>query len=204
MIPRAAKVGLRYAQSFLMQSLLSYLAGEGPEAPQRGLWLHRSCGTGIRRLGCILRIQILHRDSVAVHVSRSPCTLLYARVTEMGSSTKADAAPLTLVSADVANVQSGLLLVHELWGNTAEVAIGCWLLYERIGLAFLAPLVVVLACLFPLGLVLTFLGKRQDQWMSKVQARVGVTSSRSIEHEVVQNARGGSAHRRPGAEISFG
>ena len=177
-IPRAAKVGLRYAQSFMMQSLLQYLANEG--APG-------SSNTGYGLIGAAalvyggLAVSFAYRSyfvSRLLSMSRAGlCALLYAKVTEMGPSTKTEAAPLTLMSTDVANVQNGLRQVHELWGNTAEVAVGCWLLYEKIGPAFIAPLVVVLVCIFPLGLVLSFLGSRQEQWMSKVQSRIGKTAS---------------------------
>ena len=177
-LPRAAKVGLRYAQSFLMQSLLDHLdGGRGAPSfnPGYGLIGATALVYGALAVAYAYRSYFVSR---LLSMARAGLgALLYARVTKMGASTNADAAPLTLMTTDVVNVQNGLRQIHELWGDTAEVAIGCWLLYEKIGSSFIAPLVVVLACLFPLGLVLTFLGKRQEQWMSKVQSRVGKTSS---------------------------
>lgn len=87
-----------------------------------------------------------------------------------------DAAPLTLMSADIVLIQNGIQHFHELWGSTAEVAIACWLLYVKIGLAFLVPIIVLVGSSLLLGVALVFLGKRQDAWMSKVQSRVGITS----------------------------
>ncbi|KAH8195838.1 hypothetical protein TruAng_009991 [Truncatella angustata] len=177
-IPRAAKVGLRYAQSFLMQSLLRYLSDEdAAKTPNPGYGLIGATALVYGSLAAAFAYRSYFVTRLLSMTRAGLCAILYSKVTEMGPSTNAEAASLTLMSTDVANVQGGLRQIHELWGNTAEVAIGCWLLYRSIGAAFVAPLVVVLVCLFPLALVLVLLGKRQDQWMSKVQSRVGKTSN---------------------------
>ena len=175
---RAAKVGLRYGQSFLMQSLLDYLGdNNGTDDENKGYGLIGAAALIYGGLAVAYAYRSYFISRLTSMTRAALCALVYRRVTQLGAAAASDAAPLTLMSTDINMVQNGLLQVHEVWGNTAEAAIGCWLLYEKIGPAFVVPVVVILVCLLPLGLVLTLLSKRQDQWMSKVQSRVSITSS---------------------------
>lgn len=88
-----------------------------------------------------------------------------------------DTAAVALMGADVERIYTGLRLMHEVWASVVQIAIASWLLYSQLGLAFLAPLIIVLfgfACSF-------FLSRRavtyQAAWMASVQSRIGVTSS---------------------------
>ncbi|KAI0158367.1 ABC transporter [Xylariaceae sp. FL1272] len=88
-----------------------------------------------------------------------------------------DDAAITLMGTDVERVYSGTRQFHEFWASIVQIAIASWLLYEQLGLAFLAPLIVVL-----LGFGNSFyLSKRavtyQAAWMTSVQSRISVTSS---------------------------
>jgi hypothetical protein len=52
-----------------------------------------------------------------------------------------------------------------------------WMLYERLGVAFVAPMGVVVVCFIGLGLLISFTGDSQRAWMSGVQKRVGLTAT---------------------------
>lgn len=88
-----------------------------------------------------------------------------------------DTAAVTLMGTDVERIYTGLRLMHEVWASAIQIAIASWLLYRQLGLAFLAPLIIVL-----LGFASSFyLSRRavtyQAAWMASVQSRIGVTSS---------------------------
>lgn len=83
---------------------------------------------------------------------------------------------MTLMGTDVERIYTGVRPVHEVWASIIQTAVASWLLYRQIGLAFLAPLVIVL-----LGFASSFyLSRRavtyQAAWMARVQCRIGITS----------------------------
>lgn len=88
-----------------------------------------------------------------------------------------DTAAVALMGTDVERIYTGLRLMHEVWASIIQIAIASWLLYWQLGLAFLAPLIIVL-----LGFASSFFLSRravtyQAAWMARVQSRIGVTSS---------------------------
>lgn len=78
------------------------------------------------------------------------------------------------MSTDVERIRSGMLMMHEVWANTAEVAIASFLLHRNLGVAFVAPIIVVVVCVLLAAGLATFTSHRQKEWMDKIQARVGM------------------------------
>jgi ABC-type multidrug transport system fused ATPase/permease subunit len=58
-----------------------------------------------------------------------------------------------------------------------QAALAGWILYERLGVAFVAPIGVVVVCFIGLGILINFTGDSQRAWMSGVQKRVGLTAT---------------------------
>lgn len=54
-----------------------------------------------------------------------------------------DSAAITLMSTDVEKIRQGMLMIHEFWANTIEVGVASFLLYQSLGIAFLAPILIV-------------------------------------------------------------
>lgn len=78
------------------------------------------------------------------------------------------------MSTDVERIRQGMLMMHEFWANTIEVAISSFLLYRSLGVAFVAPIIVVVVCIFLAAGLASFTSGRQKDWMDKIQARVGM------------------------------
>jgi hypothetical protein len=55
-----------------------------------------------------------------------------------------DIGPVTLMSTDIDGIVSGLRLIHDIWGDVVELAIGLYLLYREIGAPFCLVLVPVI------------------------------------------------------------
>lgn len=70
-----------------------------------------------------------------------------------------------------------MLSLHNLWANVVEIAIASFLLERSLGIAFLAPIIVVATCALIVASVATFTGQRQKKWMQKIEARVGMTAN---------------------------
>lgn len=174
-IPRAAMAAFQFCQSFLINALLSYL--EEPNPPKNagyGLIV----ATFLIYLGIAISFALYwYYQERAMYMARGALVAaIYSKTTEVGLAA-ADNSALTLMSGDIERIIAGFLNVHELWANTAQVAIACWLLSRQIGLAFLAPLVVVAACAACSTALARLTGPRQRAWMEEIQRRVGLTSA---------------------------
>lgn len=86
-------------------------------------------------------------------------------------------AALTLMSTDVERIKAGFRALHEVWSSMIQAALAAWMLYNRIGVAFVAPLVTVIVCFIGVGILINFTGDSQRAWMAGVQKRVGLTAA---------------------------
>ncbi|KAI1803292.1 putative ABC multidrug transporter [Daldinia bambusicola] len=100
-------------------------------------------------------------------------TAVYAKATEVRED---ESAPLTLMSTDVERIMSGIKTLHDIWSNLIEVGLASWLLYNLLGAAFVAPIVIVLICASGVGAIARFADRGQRAWMAAVQKRVALTS----------------------------
>lgn len=174
-VPRAAMSAFQFCQSFLINALLSYL--EEPN-PSKNAGYGLIGATFLIYLGIAISFALYwYYQERAMYMARGALVAaIYSKTTEVGLPA-ADNSALTLMSGDIERIIAGFLNVHELWANTAQVAVACWLLSRQIGLAFLAPLVVVAACAACSTALARLTGPRQRAWMEEIQRRVGLTSA---------------------------
>lgn len=174
-VPRAAMAAFQFCQSFLINALLSYL-----EEPNSS----KNVGYGLIGATILIYLGIAttfalywYYQERAMYMARGALVgAIYKKTTEIGLPA-ADNSALTLMSGDIERIIAGFLNIHELWANTAQVAIACWLLSQQIGLAFLAPLIVVGVCAVCSTILARLTGPRQKVWMEEIQKRVGLTST---------------------------
>lgn len=88
-----------------------------------------------------------------------------------------DNAALTLMSTDMERIRMGFRTLHEIWASLLQVALAGWMLYNRLGIVFVAPIAVVIVCFVGLGILINFTGDSQRSWMAGVQKRVGLTAT---------------------------
>ena len=97
---------------------------------------------------------------------------IYTKTTEGRISSSTDGASLTLMSTDVERIFLGFRQLHEFWASCIEIALASWLLYNKLGLAFLTPIVIVVLCALAMSVVVKFTGDFQRRWMGGIQKRV--------------------------------
>ena len=78
-------------------------------------------------------------------------SMIYAKTMTLPSTSSGDSAPVTLMSADIERISSGLKSIHDLWANLCQIVIALWLLWQQLGVAALGPIIVAVgeSC-FPL------------------------------------------------------
>ncbi|CAG8962085.1 hypothetical protein HYFRA_00005128 [Hymenoscyphus fraxineus] len=174
---RLALIGFTFCQPFFIERLLNYLADP-----------NRDTNVGYGFIGA----SILIYSGIAL--SRAFYWYLHHRTRTMARSilvtetyikaTKAscigtgdDSAALTLMSTDMERIRMGFRTLHEVWAGLIQVALAAWMLYIRLGVVFVAPIVLVIVCFTGLGILINFTGDSQRAWMAGVQKRVGLTAS---------------------------
>ncbi|ROW00912.1 hypothetical protein VPNG_08274 [Cytospora leucostoma] len=175
--PRVSLIGFTFCQSFLIKSALTYL-----EKPSTS----RNPSVGYGLIGATIIIYAgmalskalylyFHERSIWM-VRGALASAIYRKTTEAKIGTFDESSAITLMSTDVERIRQGMVMLHDFWAGIIEVAIACYLLYRYLGVAFVAPIIMVVICVFLTAGVASFTSDRQKEWMKKIQARVGITA----------------------------
>ena len=71
-------------------------------------------------------------------------SMLYSKTTDLSITSVDPASAMTLMSADIERITTGLQTMHELWVNLIEVAIAIFLLERQLGVACVVPVAVAI------------------------------------------------------------
>ncbi|KAF5265447.1 hypothetical protein FOXYS1_3738 [Fusarium oxysporum] len=176
--PRAALIAFKFCQPVFIDATLEYLQmPETPTTKNMGYGLIGAAFLIYAGIGVSSAFYGYYKEKAIYMIRGCLVAAIYQKTTQMKITAADDSAALTLMSADVERIIKGAWTAHDIWANTIEVAIGCWLLHGKIGLAFLSPLVVIGVCALLLSWLVTFVGRRQSEWMAKIQNRVGLTAN---------------------------
>ena len=174
--PRLCLLGFTFCQPFFLQRLLNFLSSLEDDS---------STASGLAAVAVFIYSGIAvstalywyYQDRFQSLLRAFLISAIYRKTNDLPHVGDGDSAAVTLMGADVERIYTGLRFMHEVWANTIQIALAAWMLQRQLGLAFLAPLIVVL-----LGFAGSFaLSRRavpyQGAWMARVQARTGVTSA---------------------------
>ncbi|GAB1311376.1 Multidrug resistance protein MDR [Madurella fahalii] len=176
-LPRLIQIGFTFAQPFLLERTIQYIEGEGhADRP--------AVGRGLIAAYVMVYIGIAVSTALARHwtfqmVARMQAglvDLVYSHTLDILPTAVEEADAVTLMSADVERITTGLHTFHELWANIIEVAVAIRLLQWKLGLGVLGPSVVVIACTGLAVWVATGAAAAQKAWMDQIQSRVAATA----------------------------
>lgn len=177
-VPRAALIAFQFCQPFFIDSTLEYLQIPEEETSKSvGYGLVGAAFLIYAGIGISTAFYGYYKQRAVYMIRGCLVAAIYQKTTQMKITAADDSAALTLMSSDVERILRGAERAHDLWANPVQVAIGCWLLYIKIGAAFVSPLVVIAVCAILLSWLITLVGKRQSEWMAKIQNRVGLTAN---------------------------
>lgn len=71
-------------------------------------------------------------------------TMLYNKASSLRMNETNPANSLTLMSADVERITQGWQTMHEIWANSAEIALAIYLLDRQLGISCVVPVCVAL------------------------------------------------------------
>ncbi|KAJ5496624.1 ABC transporter integral membrane type 1 [Penicillium fimorum] len=174
--PRLALLCFTFCQPLFLEKLLDYLSQ--PE-------LDENVGYGF--IGASIFIYSGLAISMAFYwyfhhrmrtMARSILvTEIFIKATKARIGTGDDSAALTLMSTDMERIKTGFKNLHEIWASIVQAGLAGWMLYNRLGVVFVAPMGLVIICFIGLGILINFTGDSQRSWMAGVQKRVGLTAT---------------------------
>jgi len=204
-IPRLALVGFRFSQPLLLNSLLNHLAADSYNNKNSdnddgfAASAYRNASYGL--IGATVFIYSGMAVSTAVYwycqerfVSMTRGALvatIYEKLTQLKTTVNTinnnsnknnnnnnnnKDSVVTLMSTDIERIRVGLWNLHEFWASCLEVALSSWLLYTHVGIAFVAPLVVVIVCVTCASVINIYTGPKQKKWMEGIEVRVADTA----------------------------
>ncbi|KAF5527157.1 ABC transporter FUM19 [Colletotrichum aenigma] len=174
-LPRLCLLGFTFCQPFFLQRLLGFLSSNEDNS---------STASGL------VAVAVLTYSGIAISTAlywyyqerfqslfrAYLISAIYQKTAEIQHVGDGDSAAVTLMGADVERIYTGLRLMHEVWANAIQIGIASWLLHRQLGLAFLAPLVIVLICFFISFAISKRAVPYQSAWMARVQKRIAATS----------------------------
>ncbi|KAJ5200204.1 hypothetical protein N7472_005408 [Penicillium cf. griseofulvum] len=174
--PRLALVGFTFCQPLFIERLLIVLSGSEVDA-NIGYGLIGASILIYSGIAISYALSWYFHHRLRIMVRSILVTETFAAATRAQTGSSDDSAALTLMSTDMERINMGLFYVHETWASIFQAGLAGWMLYERLGVVFLAPMGVIFACFFGLGILIHFTGDSQRSWMSGVQKRVGLTAT---------------------------
>ncbi|KAK9787168.1 putative ABC multidrug transporter [Seiridium cardinale] len=177
-IPRLVLLGFTFCQPFFINRLLAYLSeNESVAFKNTGYGLIAASVfiySGIALSTAIY--QYFHHRSLQM-ARACLVTAIYTKATEAQVTADEESASVTLMSSDIERIRMGFRSLHDMWASIIEVALASWLLYNQLGVAFLAPILVVIVCSSITSYLVRFTGGWQKAWMAAAQKRVGLTAA---------------------------
>ncbi|KAK0528278.1 hypothetical protein OC834_000770 [Tilletia horrida] len=188
-IPRLAVTAATLAQPWLIQDTIafieSYTGRNEPGAPPP-----LPAAQGWALAGAFALTYTVFATATAVYfwiVSQNGATLrggimqcLYDKSLRQHLGISTELGPggaVNLMAADVERIIKSLDPIHELWSGLILVGIGIYMLYLKLKLVFLAPLIATLIFLFGTPYIGRTLGAKQKAWSGKIDERLAITSS---------------------------
>ncbi|ROW01371.1 hypothetical protein VMCG_05867 [Cytospora schulzeri] len=172
---RLAMVAFAFCQPFFIEHLINHLQSDASK---------RQAGLGLLLTSVIIYSGLAFSTSTfrwlhtrTLRKARGALvTAIFQKATHI-SSNNLHTSVLTLMSTDVQRITNGLYPLHDVWANTIEVILAAWLLQRKLGAAFIAPLLVVLVCVFSTSAVSKFTGPAMAKWTKRTEDRVTLTNA---------------------------
>ncbi|KAB8201929.1 hypothetical protein BDV34DRAFT_237247 [Aspergillus parasiticus] len=175
--PRALQVAFTFAQPFLVEATTTWVASNEITHPKaQGYALIGAFG--IVYTGIAVSTAFAHHQAYRVvsMIRASLVDMLYSHVMLMRDIDVETSAPVTLMSADMERISGGLHYIHDAWACIVEIPIALYLLWRQLGVASIAPIIVVFICMAMSLLISGLAGPRQQVWLEAIEKRVDITA----------------------------
>ncbi|KAH8599078.1 ABC transporter-like protein [Bisporella sp. PMI_857] len=171
-------IAFNFCQPLLIEKTVSLLLDpDSPTKTNNGRALIGA--TALIYLGIALTTALFRHNlyRLITMIRGSIVGLIYATTLSLDTKTASESAALTLMSTDIEVIASGFEVFDSVWASPIEIGIATYLLYNQIGLAFIAPIVISLIFVSVSMAMRKVSGKAQRAWLEAIQRRVAATTS---------------------------
>lgn len=176
--PRLCLIGFNFCQPFLINRAVSF--SQEPVTPHTS-----NMGYGL--IGAYVLVfvgiaistgQYQHKTFRFITMMRGGLvSMLYGKATEVALTDVDTASSLTLMSADIERIVTGMETGHEIWSNSIEIALAMYLLQRELGVACAIPIgVAIVSFLASLGAT-SLVMQRQALWLEAIERRIAATGA---------------------------
>ncbi|KAF2742355.1 P-loop containing nucleoside triphosphate hydrolase protein [Sporormia fimetaria CBS 119925] len=180
--PRLCLIAFNFCQPFLIDRAIRYSEQAGTDPDSASL---ANIGYGL--IGAYIMVYVGIAISTGQHqhltfrfitmMRGGLVSMLYDKATEVTLANVDAASSLTLMSADVERIVTGMQTAHEIWSNTVEVIVAIYLLSRQLGAACAVPIgVAIFSLVGSLGAT-SLVMKRQALWLEAIERRIEATTA---------------------------
>ncbi|RDL41711.1 Cyclic peptide transporter [Venustampulla echinocandica] len=175
--PRLAYTAFNFAQPFLVQRVLDFI--DEPKHINSSNIAYGLIGAyALVYFGISFSYALYEHKTyrVITMIRGSLLPMIFDKTLQVSASAVSDAEAVTLMSADIERIGSGLREMHEMYSSVIELALALWLLERLLGVAMAASTVFVVLCLIAGMPIAVAAGNAQGQWLEAIEKRIAVTS----------------------------
>lgn len=176
--PRLALIGFNFCQPFLINRAVTFSQQSTSS---------QTANIGYGLIGAYILVfvgmavstgQYMHLTFRFITMIRGGLiSMLYSKATEVAIVDVDTASSITLMSADVERIVTGMETGHELWANSLEIAIAMYLLERQLGVACTIPIAVAVVSLAGSLCATSLVMQRQALWLEAIERRIAATSA---------------------------
>ncbi|KAL3262061.1 hypothetical protein ABHI18_003168 [Aspergillus niger] len=175
-LPRGVMIAVTLVQPLLLQRILDFVQGEGySERMSVGYGLIGACAL-LYGLTSMFNAWYAHASNrLALHIRNVLVDAIYSKLLRLPIA-KADPGLITtLINVDMEHIIEGVRVIHDLWAAVISVGVSLYMIYWKLGLAFLGPLLSTVVLTLLSTLYGDPIGQRQIKWLAATDRRVRST-----------------------------
>ncbi|CAJ2506119.1 Uu.00g002490.m01.CDS01 [Anthostomella pinea] len=175
---RVCLIAFNFCQPFLIERAVRY-SNEGSVAQNTNIGYGLIGAYVLVYVGIAVATgQYQHRTYRAITMIRGGLiSMLYHKATDLALKDVDLASSITLMSADIERIVTGMETGHEVWANSIEVALAIYLLSRQLGEACTVPIGVAVVSLLGSFAATSLVMQRQALWLEAIERRIAATST---------------------------
>ncbi|KAJ5651640.1 multidrug resistance protein [Penicillium longicatenatum] len=175
--PRLLLIGFTVSQPLCLRRFLEYLQADPEQSVNVGygmvgayflIYLGTAVSTGFYWASWFRSLALIRSMLM---------TAIFEKTIQLPAGIATEKAAVTLMSTDVDRIMNGLREIHELWANLLQIIIATYFLGNELQYACIAPFLTALGSFLAITYLSNYTKKFQNQWMGKLQVRVGRVSA---------------------------
>ncbi|KAK6338159.1 hypothetical protein TWF696_001630 [Orbilia brochopaga] len=174
-VPNLFFVGLTFSQPFLISRMITFVTSD--DSTEVGYLLLIAFAAVYLLIGIFSSVYWHEVDRWLTVLRGCLISAIYQKTLKLDLKQTATGASVALMSTDVEKAMLGFKWVHEAASSLLVIPFAFYLLYFQVGLALIAPLVVLGISTLLASKLSAITVKRQKLWLQETQKRVHFTSS---------------------------